>query len=77
MPLYDFHCPVCDRIFELLVSQSSMPGCPSCGGALSRQIALPALAGNSAKLIARARAQANLEGHFSHYSASERAKLKT
>lgn len=77
MPLYDFHCPVCDRIFELLVSQSSAPACPVCGGALTRRIAFPALAGQSAKLIARARAQAEREGHFSHYSASERAKLKT
>ncbi|WP_417070629.1 zinc ribbon domain-containing protein [Niveibacterium terrae] len=77
MPLYDFHCPVCDRIFELLVSQSSAPGCPVCAGALTRQIARPSLAGKSAKLIARARAQAGREGHFSHYPASERAKLKT
>lgn len=77
MPLYDFHCPSCDRIFELLVRCDADPLCPLCSGPLNRLLGAPALSGASTKLLRQARAQASREGHFSHYSASERSRIKT
>jgi putative FmdB family regulatory protein len=32
MPLYSYHCAGCDKEFELLVSSSDTPDCPTCGG---------------------------------------------
>jgi len=76
MPLYDYHCPACDRAFELLVRASLPPACPHCGATnLERQVSLPAPQGTSKAIISRARQAAAREGHFSNYSASARAKL--
>ena len=30
MPLYEFHCPACEKDFELLVRGKEEPHCPSC-----------------------------------------------
>lgn len=76
MPLYDFHCRACDKMFELLVSCDATPPCPDCQGILVRQPSLPSAPGKSAGLINKARARATREGHFSHYAASERPKIK-
>ncbi len=76
MPLYDYHCPACGADFELLVRSSTVPQCPHCQATqLERQLSRIAPAGTSAALIAGARRQAAKEGHFSHYSKAERAKL--
>ena len=75
MPLFDFHCRDCDKTFELLVRSGGDPVCPHCGGSrLEKQLALVAPQGQSAGIIARARAQAAREGHFSNYKASERPR---
>ena len=79
MPIYDYHCRACQAGFELLVRGSSAtpPACPHCGSTeLERQLSRVAPPGQSATLVARARRQAAAEGHFSHYSRAEKAKLK-
>lgn len=78
MPLHDYHCPACGTEFETLVrsSQLSPPACPSCGSTtLERLLSRIAPHGHSAAVIANGRRAANREGHFSHYSQAERAKL--
>ncbi|NMG73320.1 FmdB family zinc ribbon protein [Aromatoleum diolicum] len=68
MPIFDFHCPACDKTFELLVRGSQTPQCPQCGSAsLEKQVSRPAPHGQSAAMVQRARAQAKREGHFSNY----------
>jgi putative FmdB family regulatory protein len=77
MPLYDYHCSACDKTFELLVRSSTVPVCPSCGSdQLQRLVSRPAPQGKSAGMVSQARAQAAREGHFSHYSSSERPRSK-
>ncbi len=76
MPLFDFHCPTCDKTFELLVKASDTPVCPECGGHVEKCLSRPAAPGQSAGIIASARAQAKREGHFSNYSAAERKRIK-
>lgn len=77
MPIHDYHCPRCGHDFETLVRSSSVPACPQCGATegLQRQLSRIAPAGTTAGLVAGARRQAAREGHFSNYSAAERAKL--
>ncbi len=76
MPLYDYVCRDCGRPFEALVRTGTTPVCPHCGStALDKQVSAPAAPGRSKEIIAAARKQAAKEGHMSHYSAAERAKL--
>jgi putative FmdB family regulatory protein len=68
MPLFDFHCPQCDRTSELLVRADAQPHCPQCGRQpLLRLVAKPAAPATSQTLIATARRRAQAEGHFSNY----------
>jgi len=78
MPLYDYHCSACQADFELLVRSSTVPTCPHCGSvtALERCVSLTAPQGTSKATIAAGRQAAAREGHFSHYSKAERAKLR-
>ena len=76
MPLYDFNCPKCNKTFELLIKASTVPICPECGGSIEKQVSCPTAPGQSAGIIARSRAKAAREGHFSNYNASERPKTK-
>jgi putative FmdB family regulatory protein len=76
MPIYDYHCNQCQQDFELLVRASSTPTCPHCGStALDKLLSRIAPAGTTAGIVAHARRAAAREGHFSHYSRAERAKL--
>lgn len=44
MPLYDFRCRSCGKLFETLVRTGDSPTCPACGGAdLEKQLATFAL----------------------------------
>jgi putative FmdB family regulatory protein len=75
MPIYDYRCKDCDKNFELLVRSSSIPVCPACGSQqLEKLLSIPAAPGQTAGIVSRARSQAAREGHFSNYTASERAK---
>ncbi|AJP74531.1 FmdB family zinc ribbon protein [Sphingomonas hengshuiensis] len=68
MPIYDFHCPKCDGIVELLVRFSDTPGCPACGHAqLERLVGVTAPPGKSAALAKAWRARAGREGHLSNF----------
>lgn len=77
MPLYDYRCRACHRDSELLIKGESTPLCPHCGSQkMDKLLAAPIAPGRSKAIIQRARQQAAKEGHFSHYSKKERAKLK-
>jgi putative FmdB family regulatory protein len=76
MPLYDFRCNTCETTFELLAKAGSAPGCPECGATLEKLVSAPQAPGKTAGILASARSQALREGHFSHYSKAERAKIK-
>ncbi|OIQ94556.1 zinc ribbon domain protein [mine drainage metagenome] len=76
MPLYSYHCTACGQEFELLVRGDDSPACPHChSAALERLPGAAALPGKTRAAIASARRQAAREGHFSHYSKAEKAKL--
>lgn len=75
MPMYEYHCPACDKRFELLVRSNTIPACPACGStALTKCISAPQPPGKRAGILQRARQRAAAEGHFSHYSQAERGK---
>lgn len=77
MPIYDYRCSHCGQSCELLVRSSTVPTCPHCAStALERQVSLTAPQGTSAAIIATARRAAEREGHFSHYSRAEKARMK-
>jgi putative FmdB family regulatory protein len=77
MPIYDFHCPRCDKSFELFVKPGGSGACPTCGSEeLEKLVSLTAPPGKTAGVIASARAQASREGHFSNYAPSERPRRK-
>jgi len=77
MPIHDFRCSACGATFELLVRGSTEPACITCGStALERLVSLTAPQGTSQALITAGRRAAAREGHFSHYSKAERAKVK-
>ncbi len=46
MPLYEFHCPACDRVFEELrrVGDEGNASCPGCGATAPRIVSLSAFA---------------------------------
>lgn len=68
MPIFDFRCSACTRIFERLVRASETPQCPQCGAtAAEKQVSAPAAPPQSRELVKQARAQARREGHFSNY----------
>ena len=74
MPLNSYHC-TCDKEFELLISASDTPECPTCGGQnLERLVSRTAPEGKSRSLAKSARAQAARAGHLSNYSRSERRR---
>ena len=77
MPIYDYRCNTCGQSCELLVRSSTVPTCPHCAGtALERLVSLTAPQGTSKGIISSARRAAAKEGHFSNYSAAERAKTR-
>lgn len=76
MPIHDFRCTACGQTFERLVRGSEAPSCPHCASkALERLVSLTAPQGRSQAIVTRARQAAAREGHFSHYSKAERAKV--
>ena len=76
MPLYDYRCPACHAAFELLVRASTVPACPHCGAlGPERAVSRIAPAGKIEAIRMSNRRQAAREGHFSHLSAGERARL--
>lgn len=77
MPLFDFECVRCGQVNEHLVMGAEQPKCPNCGSdELKKLIGVPAPAGKSKGIIARARQRAAAEGHLSNFSPSERGARK-
>jgi putative FmdB family regulatory protein len=75
MPLYSYHCAGCDKEFELLISASDTPVCPTCSGQnLERLVSRTAPEGKSRSLAKSARAQAARAGHLTNFSRSERRR---
>lgn len=73
MPLHDYHCPACDRQFELLVRSADRPACPTCGTPdITRLVSRIAPAGKIKAAAGSMRAAAAREGHLSNFSRSER-----
>ncbi len=71
MPLYDYTCDKCGRLFELLVMSATVVACPHCGSKRLKQlIGAPAAPGKSARIIASGRARAAKAGHTSNYKRS-------
>lgn len=38
MPLFDFHCTSCDRVFEALVRGEARVSCPDCGAVVVERL---------------------------------------
>lgn len=77
MPIYDFQCNQCEKVFELIVLGSAADVCPHCGSDnLQVQVSAPARPSKMRDLIAGARRQAAREGHFSHYASGEQPRRK-
>jgi putative FmdB family regulatory protein len=77
VPIHDYRCSTCGETFELLVLGGTVPACKACGSAaLERQVSLTAPQGTAKATIAAGRQAAAREGHFSHYSAAERSRIK-
>lgn len=68
MPLYDFHCPACDKTVELLLRATDQAVCPQCGGTkLERLVSRTAPPGKAKAMASAGRAQAAREGHLSNF----------
>lgn len=77
MPIFDFRCKKCGRTFEVLVRGSVTLACPECESEeVEKLVSRPAAPGKTAGILARGRAQAAREGHFSNYAPSERPRRK-
>jgi putative FmdB family regulatory protein len=76
MPIYDYSCQTCKHTFETLVRAGSTPVCPECGGtALDKCVSPIAPAGKIEAIRMAHRRVAAAQGHFDHYSPSDKAKL--
>ena len=50
MPIYDYKCSSCGKIFEVLLGPDERAACPQCGGnAVERQLSAPGWVGVAAK----------------------------
>lgn len=76
MPIYDYNCKACGHAFETLVRSSTVPACPKCGGTeLDKCVSPLAPAGKIEAIRMAHRRVAAAQGHFDHYSPSDKAKL--
>ena len=76
MPIFDYHCKACGADFEALVRSDSTPHCPECQSiALEKCLSRIAPAGQIEAIRMAHRRVAAAQGHFDHYSPSDKAKL--
>lgn len=58
MPLFDFRCKTCGKVFEALVRSGEMPRCPACDATdLERQLSTFALSTDERRAAAVRRAR--------------------
>jgi putative FmdB family regulatory protein len=75
MPMYEYHCPACDKQFEMLVRSSTVVACPHCGSTVvDKCVTAPHPPSKSAAIIKARRKAAAAEGHLSNYSKADQAK---
>lgn len=80
MPIFDFHCKDCDKVFEVFLKPGSKtePACEACGGQhLEKLVSAPTPPPQSLAIRKRFRAKAAAEGHLSNFSAKEIATFKS
>ena len=76
MPLFDYHCQACGNDFETLVRTGTTPVCPQCqSAALEKCLSRISPAGKIEGIRMAHRRVAAAQGHFDHYSPSDKAKL--
>ena len=76
MPIFEFNCKSCGHAFEALVRASTTPSCPQCASAaLEKCVSNIAPAGKIEAIRMAHRRVAAAQGHFDHYSPSDKAKL--
>ncbi len=76
MPLFEYQCNACQAEFERLVRGDTAPTCPHCGSVeLTKIVSRLAPAGKIEAIRLSNRRAADAQGHFNHYSASDRARL--
>lgn len=76
MPIYDYHCKACGHDFETLVRSDTVPACPQCDSTeLEKRVSPLAPAGKIEAIRMAHRRVAAAQGHFDHYSPSDKAKL--
>ncbi len=76
MPMFDYHCTACGKAFEALVRSGDTPVCPACQStALEKCPSRIAPAGKIEAIRMAHRRVAAAQGHFDHYSPSDKAKL--
>jgi putative FmdB family regulatory protein len=74
--MFDFHCSACDHDFEALVRSGETPVCPECqSAALEKRVSRISPAGKIEGIRMAHRRVAAAQGHFDHYSPSDKAKL--
>ena len=76
MPMYEYQCNACHADFERLVRGDTVPTCPECGSSeLTKVVSRLAPAGKIEAIRMAHRRVAAAQGHFDHYSPSDKAKL--
>jgi putative FmdB family regulatory protein len=76
MPIYDYNCKACGHAFETLVRSGTVPACPKCASTeLEKCVSPLAPAGKIEAIRMAHRRVAAAQGHFDHYSPSDKAKL--
>jgi putative FmdB family regulatory protein len=74
--MFDYHCEACGHDFEILVRASDTPTCPACQStALVKCLSRISPAGKIEAIRMAHRRVAAAQGHFDHYSPSDKAKL--
>jgi putative FmdB family regulatory protein len=74
--MFDYHCSACGHEFESLVRTGDTPVCPACQSTtLEKFLSRISPAGKIEGIRMAHRRVAAAQGHFDHYSPSDKAKL--
>lgn len=79
MPIFDYHCIDCDKVFDMLLKAGSetQPACTACSSTNTEKlVSAPAPQLASLALRKRSRARAAAEGQLTHFSGKEVSTFK-